>query len=101
MQLPEPLTTPVTIGDLDGDGVNDFLFTTSTAVHAYLTRRRPSSVLFQANPHPHPHPRPYPHLLEPLQTLIGLLIMAILVVMFTGAMGSAMGAGRGGKVSQD
>jgi len=77
MELPEPLTTPVTIGDLDGDGVNDFLFTTSTSVHAYLTRRRPSSVLFQ--------------------TLIGLLIMAILAVMISGAMGKA----KGKKASQD
>jgi len=40
MELPEELTTPVTIGDIDGDGVNDFIFTSATYVHAYLTRRR-------------------------------------------------------------
>jgi len=64
MELPEELTTPVTIGDIDNDGVNDFIFTSATAVHAYVTRRRPSSVLFQM--------------------LIGMLIMIILAVMLMG-----------------
>ena len=66
MTLPEELTTPVTIGDIDGDGMNDFVFTSATAVHAYVTKRRPSSALFQL--------------------LIGLLIMGILSVMIMGVM---------------
>jgi len=60
----EELAMPVTIGDIDSDGINDFLFTSATSVHAYVTRRRPSSVLFQM--------------------LIGILIMVILAVMLMG-----------------
>ena len=68
LELPEDLTSPVTIGDIDNDGINDFLFTSSAAVHAYVVVRRPSSLLFQL--------------------LIGCLIAVIIGVMIVGIVDS-------------
>jgi len=64
MDLPEDLTATVSVGDIDHDGINDLVFTSATAVHAYVLARRPSSFLFQL--------------------LIGGLIAVILGVMLTG-----------------
>jgi len=63
MELLEELTTPVSIGDINSDGVNDFVFTAANKIFAYTVVRRPSSLLFQL--------------------LIGGLIAAILGVMIT------------------
>ena len=44
----DPLTTPVTQGDINHDGVNDLLFTTEGSLVAFTIHRRASSLLFRS-----------------------------------------------------
>jgi len=40
------LSSPVTVGDINGDGINDLVFITPDSILAYAVQRRPSSRLF-------------------------------------------------------